>query len=405
MKKLPKFIINSICVFIPSSKWRKSVRRALAGEKYISSYTLYSPTKTGKWAFISYLPNVYPNEKNLEYLLWHQNRREQIIIGKVFTEFGYNVKIAQYTELGECDDRKYDIIFGIEPCFLEMCKKAPHALKIYYGTTAYPKFYATALKKRIDEFNSTHNASLLYSRVEEGTSYCGGADVADIIFQIGTPFTLATYPHELRSKIRLINQSSNFYAQYDSNRKHRDVCQKDFLWMGSAGSILKGLDIVLDFFIQHPEFNLHVVGDIDKEFKEFYEPTLKACKHIKFYGFLSTSSELFASVAYRCAFNIFPSCSEGSPGSVNTTMNMGIIPILSQVAAFPEINNYGFMLKNLSVTAIEEAVEWASSLTPERFHTLIDRNKAFAQSTWNLERFESEFRSLLKQAIESKKRT
>ena len=73
----------------------------------------------------------------------HQNKREALIIGKIFYSLGYNVKVARCNAPKECDDRHYDIIFGLDPNFVTMSQKNPQALKIYYATqvaTKPPKF-------------------------------------------------------------------------------------------------------------------------------------------------------------------------------------------------------------------------------------------------------------------------
>jgi glycosyltransferase involved in cell wall biosynthesis len=63
-------------------------------------------------------------------------------------------------------------------------------------------------------------------------------------------------------------------------------------------------------------------------------------------------------LAYLCAFNIFPSGSEGCPGSVITLMQMGVIPITSQWGAIDQIEHYGYLLPELSVEAISKAIEY-----------------------------------------------
>lgn len=174
----------------------------------------------------------------------HQNKREALIIGKIFYSLGYNVKVARCNAPKECDDRHYDIIFGLDPNFVTMSQKNPQALKIYYATGAYWKHQYSIVKNRIDSFNKKHGTHLPYSRSVDAHNSC---EIADIIFQIGSSFTIQTYPPELQNKIKIINQSSNFSQECNLQHKLQSVSIKDFLWFGSSGSILKGLDLVLDF--------------------------------------------------------------------------------------------------------------------------------------------------------------
>ena len=89
-------------------------------------------------------------------MLSHQNKREALVIGDIFYSLGYNVKIALFNAPEECDTRKYDIIFGLEPNFVTMSQRNPQALKIYYATGAYWKHQLTMVKNRTDLFNTKH---------------------------------------------------------------------------------------------------------------------------------------------------------------------------------------------------------------------------------------------------------
>lgn len=158
-------------------------------------------------------------------------------------------------------------------------------------------------------------------------------------------FTIRTYPPELQDNAKIINQSSNFFQECDLKHKLQSVSIKDFLWFGSNGSLLKGLDLVLEYFIDRPRYDLHVVGTIDDEFMNYYQKRIARCLNITFHGYL-----------------------------------------------MPE----------LSVEAISEAVEWATTLPREIFHKLIKENISYSKRTWNLERFGNEYRSLLQEAIKTK---
>lgn len=238
-----------------------------------------------KWAYISYIPEVYYKKKDLHYMLSHQNKREALIIGEIFHRLGYNVKVALFNDSKECDDRKYDIIFGLEPNFITMCKKNPKALKIYYATGAYWEHQIASVITQTDLFNKTHNTHLQYSRLVKPHNSC---EIADTIFQIGSSFTIKTYPQKLQQKIKIINQSSNFTGLCNLEKKLETTSNTEFIWFGSDGSILKGLDIVIEYFMQNTQLKLHIVGPIDPDFKDYFQPRTKKYTNIIWYGFLHT---------------------------------------------------------------------------------------------------------------------
>ncbi|NDO61714.1 glycosyltransferase [Bacteroides caecimuris] len=349
-----------------------------------------------KWAYISYIPEVYYKKKDLHYMLSHQNKREALIIGEIFHRLGYNVKVALFNDSKECDDRKYDIIFGLEPNFITMCKKNPKALKIYYATGAYWEHQIASVITQTDLFNKTHNTHLQYSRLVKPHNSC---EIADTIFQIGSSFTIKTYPQKLQQKIKIINQSSNFTGLCNLEKKLETTSNTEFIWFGSDGSILKGLDIVIEYFMQNTQLKLHIVGPIDPDFKDYFQPRTKKYTNIIWYGFLHTYSEEFMNIAYKASFNIFPSGSEGCPGSVITLMQMGVIPIVSPCAAFDKIEEYGYLLPNLSIKAIDKAMQWSRALSPTQTQELIIKNISYSKQKWNIQQFEYEFHNLLKSEI------
>lgn len=349
-----------------------------------------------EWVYVSYISDVYNRSDDDKYMLSHQNKREAFIIGQAFYSLGYNVKIALFNVLEECDDRRYKIVFGLEPNFVVMCQKNPEALKIYYATGSYWQHQNAMVKLRTNIFNQQNNAHLRCNRLVESHEGC---QLADVIFQIGSSFTIQTYPKELQHKIRIIDQSSNLTIDCDLIEKLENVSFEDFIWMGSNGSMLKGLDLVLDYFLKNTQYNLHVLGFIDIDFYRHYYPRLINSSNIIFYGYVDTSSELFKYLAYHCSYHIFPSGSEGCPGSVIALMQMGVIPIVSSWAAFDEIGNYGYLLSDLSLEAIESAMEWIHSSSISEKHELIKKNISYSRQKWNLPRFSEQFHHLLSEYI------
>lgn len=357
---------------------------------------VYKDKKNRKWAYISYIPRVYYKKKNSSWFDKHQNRREALVIGEVFKRLGYNYVMATYDRPIECDHRAYDVIFGEGPCFSIMAKRNPSALKIYYATTAYPEYQNRMVKERTDAFNQKHHTQLLYSRMSPSTLY----DLPiDAILQIGSSVTIQTYPMEWRDKISLINQSSNILHHVNIKEKMSLYDRIHFVWMGSSGSILKGLDLVLDFFLHHPELHLHVIGKMDPDFEAYYSPLLVDKANITLWGFQNVNSEEFSRILQKVTFCIYPSASEGCPGAIVTLMKMGIIPLVSQVASFDGIETCGFVMHSLTDKALAEAVKWSQSLSDDMIKQRMRQCIDTATQKWNLFSFEQEFENYMGQQV------
>lgn len=344
------------------------------------------------WAFISYIPeSCYRN--NITYLNRHQNRREMKQIVDVFKELGYNVYVQHHSDLKLPTSIKPAIIFGLEPCFEEACEKWPDALKIYYATGAYWRHQNDMIKKRTDAFNSKYGTAYPYQRLVTETSRC---ENADYIFQIGTKFTIDTYPEHLRNKLRIIRQSNTLLSLQP---REKDFSNKtDFLWLGSSGTILKGLDLTIEYFKLHPELSLHVVGSVDDEFKRILQT--EGNENIHFYGFVNTSSELFQDIVSKCNFLIYPSCTEGGcPGAVINSMYYGVIPVVTPWAAIDDINKLGFLLDDMTVESIDKAVTWANNTPPRIVRERSHACRQYILDNYSLSIFKNDMLIALKKII------
>ena len=177
--------------------------------------------------------------------------------------------------------------------------------------------------------------------------------------------------------------------------------RKDYLWLGSSSTILKGLDLTIEYFKRHPEKELHVVGTADDEFKRIL--VVSESPNIHFYGFMNTSSAEFIAIAMKCNFMIYPSCTEGGcPGSVINSMCYGLIPLVTPWAAFDDIDTIGYLVKKLDVESVEEAVGWTDRLTSDMVQALSKKCIDYARSNYNLQKFEYDMFENIKKITDNK---
>lgn len=344
-------------------------------------YTPIPQYKERKSILISYLtkPFRYLDDKN--YLNGHQNRREVLLLDSVLNNLDFNRRYVRF----DCPTffkRKYDVVFGLEPNFIKAANKNPDSLKVYYATGAYWKHQNRMIETRTDKFNKEHNSNVKYSRLNQPHN---AAEIADYIIQIGSQYTIKTYPEELRNKIIPIRQTChNFTFENFLNRKIEQFELTDFVWMGSNGTILKGLDLLIDYFLIHPELRLHIIGPIDPDVMDVYENIIKDKDNIKVYGFLDLDSNLIEEIALKCSYVIVPSASEGGcPGAVINMMKLGCIPVVSEYAAFDEIEKFGFLIKDFSLSAIEDTIKELRKITRKDAIEKVKNIFHFANNNFN----------------------
>lgn len=341
-----------------------------------------------KWASVSYIDYVFANRWNKKFMSSHQALRETIKIVEVLNDLGYNVYLSDYRSY-KVPNIKFDLVFGNEPNFTEVAKVNPKALKIYYATGAYAAHMIKWTKKRTDEFNAKYKANYPYQRIPEDYEQF---KYADKILQIGSKYTIETYPEDLRGKITTIHQS----CQLDKNDidilKKDYASNKDILWLGSSGTILKGLDLVIECLAKHPDINLHVAGYADEKFKEVCKAS--QMPNIIFHGFMDICSDDFKYIVANCNFMIYPSCSEGGmPGSVICSMYYGLIPIVSRWAADDNLLNIGgFILDDLTVDSIEKYISVIKSMSIQEIESRSISCHKYSLDTYNLGRFGKELK-------------
>lgn len=363
--------------------------------KWLPNYI--KKTNGDKRIFVSYIIEPLKRRHDHAFFKGHQNHQETIIIEDIINELGLSYVFNHYSLPLNFVHGKFDVVFGLEPNFGSICKKNPQAIKVYYATGSYYAHQNGQIRRRTDEFKQKYGIDYPYVRLVQEHDSC---EIADYIIQIGSSHTIETYPTPLRDKILLIDQTCHEFEGFDLEEKLKKTSTSDFIWFGSFGSILKGLDLVLEFFLDNPNLNLHVVGPVEEKFIPVFQDRINQVKNIYLYGYMNMDSPEFRYIAMKCAFLIYPSASEGGwPGSALNLQKLGIIPILSRWASGPTIKDLGFMLPDLSVKSIAEAISWSKGLTANEVTDLAWKNHEAVVTKHNKQRFNAQLKSHLELII------
>lgn len=145
--------------------------------------------------------------------------------------------------------------------------------------------------------------------------------------------------------------------------RNHDMSHRHFLWMGSAGFVHKGLDLVLEAFAAIPDLELTVCGPLaqDVEFSAQYAQELYRTPNIYANGWVDVGSARFVEIARRAVAYIYPSCAEGQAGSAVIAMHAGLIPIVTPQTGI-DIGEFGVLIKDSSVAGITAAVRYVADL-------------------------------------------
>ena len=310
-----------------------------------------------KKVLISYITK--PFKKGVDFA--HTNSVEVLEIAKIFRSLGFNVDAADYDYDGFLNYDKYDLIFGFgEPLEKSFYKRNRKTVTVFYGTGMHLIVQNINTTGRLREIYKEKKKWLPDSaRIVEKTwsIQTSSSDAAIILGNEISRDSFADFFHG-----DLFNLIPSFYKIYDYkniiSKKDFSSAGKHFLWFGNKGFVHKGLDILLGIFKENPNINLHVCGPIDKEpeFKTVFFEELYNYPNIKTYGFVNLKSEKFEELITKCAFLIFPTCSEGgSPSVLNVCGNGGLIPIVTKEVTI-DVEDFGLMINSLDKLSIEKSI-------------------------------------------------
>ena len=364
-------------------------------EKRQKEYYVSKFSKSAPWVYISYITAPF-YMKNLSS---HQNLRETIAMVNVLNDLGLNVYVQEYQSRADLPSlSNVKMVFGHEPNLIKAAEKYPEALVIQYNTGAHIDHANSQIVKMTDYVNKKYHANLPYRRLidtkDTQHSIYRGYEIADKILQIGSKFTIETMPEKYRDKIVLIHQST----QVTRDILVEDAAENEFLFLGSGGNMLKGIPLLLEYFAEHQDCVIHIVGPIEEDYQELIQNEVTS--NIHFHGFMDVNSDEFTKIAVRCNYIVYPSGTEGMPGAVLCAMQYGLIPIVTPWSAFDEIKDYGYLMDyNWNVHSLEKGIDWALSLSPQERLLRKKRCSKFVIDNYNLDKFSEEFRVFCKSIL------
>ena len=348
---------------------------------------VHRTAKDAPWALVSYIPFALTHWYDDEFLDEHQSRREMFVIDRVLREAGYNVYNIANSSKRKLPNKDFKLIFGLEPVFCKACEEYPNATKVYYATGAYVDHQNGMIKKLTDEFNAKYATKIPCRRTVE---HHKAAYQADKILQIGSEYTKETYPEELRDKITLIHQSTQSVRLLE---KIDYAPENEYFFMSSSGNILKGVPQMVECFAKHPELKLHIVGPLEEDVVEALKDLLTP--NIVLHGFMNVNSDGYLNILSKCNFIIYPSGSEGVPGAVLNSMKNGLIPVCTKWASFENIEDYGYVLSDVTESEVEGGIQWTMSLTKEEIAQMKLKCMNMISNVYTLRYFEKDFQEFI----------
>ncbi len=356
-------------------------------------------------ALIAYLTEPFTSGLTFS----HTNLRECLAAAEILSEFGFMIDVVDHYVSGGIDYSEYEVVYGmgaaLELSFYSDCPNIK--CRIFYATGCSPIYSSIATTLKVRDFYGRSKVFLLDSSRLVQQTQMAQVFLSDKVIVLGNDFVLDTYIRfDLERKERYCRLDAFFNDCYDIDLQGKvfESARRHFLWLGSGGLLHKGLDILLDIFVQNPNIHLHVCGAPTRErgFAKYFDTHLFHSANITNHGFVRMDSGEFRSIMDVCGYVLSPSLSEGgAPAVLNAMANGGLLPILTRESGL-DIGEYGWQIEGQNLLEFSKVIEAASVIDPAILRNAATDTKAWARKRYSYELYKKSLRNILKDLLQSK---
>jgi len=358
-------------------------------------------TNHNKRVLISYLTHPFTQSSNYS----HTNYFECKYAGEIFSEIGYNVDVINYDSDIELDYTQYDVIYGQGKPFdkAPMMNRLHKNFKILYGTGTCNYYFTKVATNCFNDFYKKTKQEAFNSVRLNMLSNIFGAIRTNAIIALGNDYCLKTYT-DFNKVAMSYNLDAFYFNKYDINISQKIIktARNNFLWFGSGGLLYKGLGLTIEYFLDNPQYTLHICGanNSEIEFWNYYREKINSSSNIINHGFVNLESSDFKKIMDVCGVAIFPSVSEGgSPSLLNVMANGGLIPIALPACTI-DIENYGFYMNDFSKVSIQACVKELETISDGDFMEKMHFIKEDVRSKYTVEKYRSNLKEIIQKIIQ-----
>lgn len=317
----------------------------------------------------------------------HTNRFECLAMVRAFLARGYAVDVIDFENARFVPQERYVYMLDVGANLERLAPLLPaDCVKIFHVTTCHWSFNNAAEEKRLAELQKRRGVRLPPERMIKPHR---GAESANLLLLLGNSHTESTYTH-IGKPIYRISISSTFLYPFPDD-KDFGAARKNFIWLGGAGSVHKGLDLLLEAFAEMSEYTLHICGKISQgAFENIYRRELYEMPNIKRCGVINLGGEEFRRLSSSSLAVLSPSCAEGQSGAVIVGMHAGLIPIVSKESGV-DTDDYGVTLRENSIEEIKKTILHMAALSDDALRRMAKAAWAYARAHHTRERFSEEF--------------
>lgn len=341
---------------------------------------------------LAYIVDPFLVEKDEAISCDHTHHIESKLIAQSFLNQGYRVDVIDYRDRHFFPNKKYDFFVSARTNLEHIAKRLnDDCIKIAHLDTSHFLFNNFAAYKRALKLQNRRGIANSSIRIIEHNLAIEHADYGTVL---GNQATIQTYSYAKKPLFPVPVPTPQIYQSPEKKSFHD--CKNRFLWFGSSGFVHKGLDLVLEAFVEMPNCHLTICGPVNKDtdFVQDFYTELYQTPNIHTVGWVDVSSSNFVEIANSCAALIYPSCAEGQAGSVVTCLQAGLIPIVSYESGV-DVEDFGKILVESSLNEIKAAVGEISVLPEETLEIMSTKAWEYARKNHTKEDYLKRYTSII----------
>jgi glycosyltransferase involved in cell wall biosynthesis len=349
-------------------------------------------------SLLSYIvdPFLLPDGRPLPHS--HTHFWESREIGRILADLGFEVDVIQWSNTAFRPTVEYDLLVDVRLNLERLAPQVgPRCLKVMHVETGHPAFYNPAQLRRLEALERRRGIRLPpYKTIAENRAI----EVADAATILGNVATQETYRFAGKPLYPVPISQPVLYDFPEG--KDFDAVRRHFLWLGSAGMVHKGLDLVLELFASLPDFHLTVCGPVERErtFEAAFERELYRTSNIETVGWVDVASSAFTALARRTLGLVYPSCSEGQNGGTVTCLHAGLIPVVTRETGVDVDPGFGVVLADAEPETRRLVVFGLAGRPAAELEAMARRGWTWAREHHTRESFATGYRRAIVEIIE-----
>ena len=322
----------------------------------------------------------------------HTNRQESRELLDLLLKRGHVVDVVGYNQVQRAGlARRYELVIDIHDAARWLARAGTEKERfILYSTGCHPTYSNLVIARRCEEVYRRTGIEMKPVRLLlEPHAWEGVTDFA----YCGEDFQLNTYRvgHLPCYKVLLSTLAPRQRPALQADRQ----CPR-FVYLGSGGFLLRGLDLLFELFQRRKDWRLDVFTDAYKDpgVEQLFPDVMAGrCPNIRLHGFSDIDSSAVLSACAESVALLYPTFSDSSATSVLNAAVRGCIPVVTPMAGVRLLG--AARLVEPAVEAIEAACERLLQKSGDELNEMKHSTRMAFEETYNLAAFRASFTRIL----------